>query len=290
MKSKHLGKQLLFGLAILSPGAMATSSLAQVSIGVGISLPPPIVFAAAPQVVVLPGFDIYVAPDIAEEVYFVDGYWWRPWQGHWYRSQSYDNGWSYYSNTPSFYRNVRRDWRNDYSNHRWEGQQWNYERVPYQRAQQNWSSWKSTNYWRSQDNWGRPGMKADHHGNVAASPQHRESQAVAPRSEHYSSQPQHSTPASQHYNAPAQAERAPHHSAPQGAHSQQHGGSPKGASQQHGGGQPQAHEQNSKQPKGGGGGQGHGDGGQGNSQPASQHGGGNGGGNGNGNGGGNGKH
>jgi hypothetical protein len=59
MNSKHLGTRLLLGISLLGPGLLATPVAAQVTVQVGIPLPPPIVFAAPPVVVVLPGFDIY---------------------------------------------------------------------------------------------------------------------------------------------------------------------------------------------------------------------------------------
>ncbi|HYC56664.1 MAG TPA: hypothetical protein VEL28_17170 [Candidatus Binatia bacterium] len=165
MKTKYLGTRILLGVVILAEIAVATPAAAQLSVHVGIPLPPPIVFAGPPQVVVLPGHDIYVAPDIAEEVYFVDGFWWRPWQGRWYRSHAYDSGWAAYSSVPHFYGNVRQGWRDDYRNRRWEGQAWNYERMPHDRVEQNWSSWKSNNYWSSRQNWGVPGWKGGQRGN-----------------------------------------------------------------------------------------------------------------------------
>ncbi len=54
-----------------------TVEAAEVDIGISLSLP--IVFAAPPEVVVVPDTDIPVAPDIDEDIYFYDGWWWRPW-------------------------------------------------------------------------------------------------------------------------------------------------------------------------------------------------------------------
>ncbi len=167
MKSNRFGKCILAGItsalpAILSvvlPVVLPQAADAQISVSIGIPLPPPIVFAAPPELVVLPGSYVYVAADLAEDVYFVDGWWWRPWQGHWYRSHSYDRGWDRYSSVPSFYGGVNHGWRNDYRERRWQGHDWNYERMPQQRVASNWSSWKSNNYWDSHQHWGVPDMK-----------------------------------------------------------------------------------------------------------------------------------
>jgi len=255
MKSKHLGNKILLGITILCPVVMTAPAAAQVSVGVSIGIPSPIVFVAPPQLVVLPGFDIYVAPGIAEEIYFVDGFWWRPWEGRWYRSAYYDRGWDYYSSVPYFYGNIRQEWRSDYHNHRWEGRDWNYESVPYAQVQQNWSSWKSTKYWRSKEHGGGSGPKGGQHGDdrrpAASAPQQHGSQGQPPKSQHQTVAPK-----------AAQSQR---HSAP----------SPKAAQQQHGGGKPQASKQGSQQPKSSPAkqSQDHG-GGKGNAQPSGQHGGG----------------
>jgi hypothetical protein len=45
---------------------------AQVDIHVGIQLPPPLLFSAPPEVVVLPETYVYVVPDIDEDVFFFD--------------------------------------------------------------------------------------------------------------------------------------------------------------------------------------------------------------------------
>lgn len=263
MKSKHLGKLILVGVTAICPAMMAETAGAQVGISVGFALPPPIVFAAPPELVVLPGSYVYVAPEIADDMYFVDGWWWRPWQGHWYRSHSYNTGWGYYGNEPSFYGNVNHGWRNNYRDRQWEGQSWNYERMPEQRVATNWSSWKSNNYWSSQQNWGVPGMKQQprnlgqtHDAQRSDSrsvpqgqnSQYRGGQAATQATERRATQPHaatmtHRASQSQHRSAPPQAHQAqkiehrggqpqPH---AQSQHTQQPASNKSGQSQGHGG-------------------------------------------------------
>ncbi|MGZ3559128.1 MAG: hypothetical protein ACXU97_08465, partial [Thermodesulfobacteriota bacterium] len=43
---------------------------AQINIGINIPLPPPIVFSAPPELVVLPETEVYVAPDYDQDLYF----------------------------------------------------------------------------------------------------------------------------------------------------------------------------------------------------------------------------
>ncbi len=156
MKKLLLGTTL-FLLAWADGFPLMTVEAAEVSIG--ISLPPPIVFAAPPDVVVLPDTDVYVVPDVDEDIYFYDGWWWRPWQGGWYRSGFYDRGWGYYEAVPIFYFDVDPGWRGYYRDHSWHGLRWDYQRISHQRFQQNWKSWQDNRHWEKQGTWGVKGYR-----------------------------------------------------------------------------------------------------------------------------------
>jgi len=132
-------KKLLFGAMLLALAiSVPIPTMAQVSVRIGIPLPPPIAFSAPPETVLLPGTGVYAAPDVAVDLFFFGGWWWRQWEGRWYRSQNYRSGWGYYNGAPSFYGRVPPKWRDDYRNHRWEGREWHYQRVPHRQLQENW--------------------------------------------------------------------------------------------------------------------------------------------------------
>ncbi len=154
MNKLFLGKVLLALVFVLPAQALAA-----VNVDVSISLPPPIVFAAPPALVVLPETYIYVVPDAEVDIFFYDGWWWRPWQGRWYRSHSYSSGWGYYRSVPSFYRQIPSTWRNDYREHRWRGHQWDYRPIPHHEVQQNWKGWKKDKHWEKQNTWGVRDLK-----------------------------------------------------------------------------------------------------------------------------------
>ena len=116
-KEKLLFGTILLALVLVCP----VPTPAGVDVGISISLPPPIVFAAPPEVVVIPETYVYVVPDSDVEIFFYNGWWRRPWDGRWYRSRDYNSGWIYYQRAPSFYSRIPSGWRNDYRNHRWEG-------------------------------------------------------------------------------------------------------------------------------------------------------------------------
>jgi hypothetical protein len=147
-------KIILFTTMILFL-SITTSAMAQVtitvppppSVRVTVPLPPPIVFAAPPEVVVLPETEVYVAPSVPEEIFFYNGWWWRPWNGRWYRSLRYDSGWGFYRGVPSWYNGIPRGWRDDYRNHVWGGHPWNYSNIHHGDLQRNWRTWHNTHHW-----------------------------------------------------------------------------------------------------------------------------------------------
>jgi hypothetical protein len=151
-------KKLLLGtilLALVLVVPIPTMAGVNVNIGISIPLPPPITFQAPPDVVAMPETnDVYVAPDVQVDLFFWNGWWWRPWDGRWYCSRYYDRGWAYYNHVPSFYFDVDPGWRGYYRGHNWQGHPWNYERIPNRQLQQNWKSWQKNGYWGRQRTWG----------------------------------------------------------------------------------------------------------------------------------------
>ncbi len=122
MKKLFFGAVLL-ALVIASPISTVMAAGGRMDVGVSVPLPPPVMFPAPPQLVVIPETDVYAVPDVDVDVFFYGGWWWRPWEGRWYRSQRYDSGWGHYKGNPSFYGHVPSGWRNDYRQGRWKGHQ-----------------------------------------------------------------------------------------------------------------------------------------------------------------------
>jgi len=157
-------KKIFFGtlfLALVIAVPIPTMAMGgRVDVGVSIPLPPLIVFSAPPEVVVIPETYVYAVPDLDVDFFFYNGWWWRPWEGRWYRSRNYSSGWSYYQDDPSFYRGIPSGWRNDYREHRWSGHQWDYQRIPHQQLQKNWNNWEKNKYWEKQNTWGVKDLKS----------------------------------------------------------------------------------------------------------------------------------
>ena len=213
-------KMFLWTMLLALALAFPLSTMAEVSVGIGISLPPLVVFASPPELVVIPETYVYVVPGSDVDIFFYNGWWWRPWEGRWYRSRYYDSGWGYYQRVPSFYSRVPSGWRNDYRDRRWRGQEWNHRPIPHNQLQKSWSYWQKNNHWEKQQTWGvkglkpRPGPQQQSKGIQQRSPgKHMGDgdKSLKPRPESRKVQPQPKQPP--HRDAPQQAK--PHQEKPQ---------------------------------------------------------------------------
>ncbi len=171
-------KILLRALPLVAVLMFPLLAKAQVSVRVNISVPPIIGFRGQPQLVVLPGTYVYAAPDVEADIFFYDGWWWRPWEGRWYRSRDYRSGWRHYRSTPSFSRQIPSNWRRDYRERRWQGHQWNVIAIPQEQVQKNWSGWKNNRHWEKQQTWGVRDLRS------GARPQHSPPQHIKAKGKH----------------------------------------------------------------------------------------------------------
>jgi len=149
-------KKLLLGVILLVLVSLAPGyARSEVGIRISIGLPPPITFSVPPDVIVLPDTDdVYVVPDLNVDLFFWNGWWWRPWEGRWYRSRYYDRGWVYYRSVPKFYYDVDPEWRGYYTKRNWYGHNWYYERISHQRLQRQWQNWRNNQHWQRKHTWG----------------------------------------------------------------------------------------------------------------------------------------
>ena len=176
--------KLLAGILLLTVAVILPQPLrAEVNISIGFALPEPVYFARPPELIVLPDTrSVYVVPESDFDLFFWNGWWWRSWQGRWYRSRSYNRGWNYYNTVPSFYYDVDPGWRDSYRARNWSGHRWNYERIPHQRLQNNWKQWHDNQYWQGNRTWGVEGYRPR--------PKRQAEEIRAERQEHYRQQPE----------------------------------------------------------------------------------------------------
>lgn len=136
-----------FGVFLLILMGLPAESAAGVNINVGISVPlPPFRIHTPPPMFVIPGTYVYAIPDIDVEIFFYQGYWYRPYEGRWYRSKSYNGPWAYRrtSRVPRALLDVPPDY---YSIPQ------EYERIPYGHFRNNWGRWERERYWERNERW-----------------------------------------------------------------------------------------------------------------------------------------
>jgi hypothetical protein len=133
---------LFVGTMLLTPMSLSNRGFAQVNINVGINVPPPppLVIPAPPSMFVIPGTYIYFAPEVEVDIFFYHGYWYRPYQGHWYRSGSYNGRWVYIApkKVPTVLLNLPPDFRRVPPGH---------QRIPHEQLQKNWRTWEKEKHW-----------------------------------------------------------------------------------------------------------------------------------------------
>lgn len=128
----------------------ATSAVAQVSIGIGLpNVSIGINLPLFPELVRVPGYPVYYAPQLERNYFFYDGLYWVYENDHWYASAWYNGPWSlvgpesvplfvlripvyYYRNPPAYFR----AWRSD-APPRW-GQYWG---PDWERQRSGWDRW-----------------------------------------------------------------------------------------------------------------------------------------------------
>jgi hypothetical protein len=118
------------------------SSVAEVNVSIGINFgpPPPVVIAEPPPVVVVPGTYVYFVPTVEVGIFFYHGYWYRPYEGRWYRAGGYNGPWVYTepAHVPVALVHLPPDYRHVPPGH---------QRIPYGQLQKNWRTWEKERRW-----------------------------------------------------------------------------------------------------------------------------------------------
>ncbi len=141
---------LAVALSFLFVTAFSAGVYAGVSVDIGINIPA-VRFAAPPPLVVIPGTYVYYPPEVDVDIVFYHGFWYRPYEGRWYRARGYNGPWVYLSpvRVPSVLIELPPDFRRVYGG---------YERIPYGDFHRNWRRWERDRYWERNDRW-REGVR-----------------------------------------------------------------------------------------------------------------------------------
>lgn len=90
MISRFLGLAIIFVLLLALGGTQGARADVRVNINLG---PPPIVVAEPPEVVLIPGSQVYFVPEPEIDIFFYNGYYWSPRGPRWYRARVYNGPW-----------------------------------------------------------------------------------------------------------------------------------------------------------------------------------------------------
>jgi len=137
---------LLIGALLLIIVGGVTQIDAEVNVEINL---PVIRFAAPPDVVVIPGTYVYMVPDLDADILFYQGYWWRPYEGRWYRSRDYRGPWRFMDprRIPDGLRALPHDYHHHLSHE--------YGRIHYGDVQRNWKKWETERHWDRRGEQGR---------------------------------------------------------------------------------------------------------------------------------------
>ena len=133
--SQVTGSALLLAMFFLVCGTLFDAA-AEVRVNVNLG-PPPIVVREPPEIVMVPGSNVYFVPGYDFDMFFYDGYWWSPRGDRWYRSRAYNGPWRVVARrvVPQPVYRVPRDYRRVYvREHRIPYGQWKRERRDYDRG------------------------------------------------------------------------------------------------------------------------------------------------------------
>jgi hypothetical protein len=137
-------------------GLLIAPSPGRAEVNVSITVPlPPLVLPAPPGLIVIPGTYVYYPPEVGVNIFFYQGYWYRPYQGGWYRANGYNGPWHTLNpyRVPRALIRVPQDYRRMPPVH---------ERLPYSTVRHNWRTWENERHWDHAP-YGR-GEHGEHHG------------------------------------------------------------------------------------------------------------------------------
>ncbi|TAN37901.1 MAG: hypothetical protein EPN25_14810 [Nitrospirae bacterium] len=142
MKRSRLALLLVMAMVIGLTGFVSESS-AGVRVGIGINLPV-FTFAEPPSLVVIPGTYVYAPVDADIDIVFYQGYWYRPYEGGWFRARSYNGPWRHIPRAPRVLIDLPPDYRHRYRDH---------SRIEYRDFNRHWRGWERNKHWERNERW-----------------------------------------------------------------------------------------------------------------------------------------
>jgi len=147
---------LLLIAGLIFAGSAGISSSADINININPVPPPHFAFAAPPSVHVIPGSYVYLVPNMDFDMFFYNGYWYRPHNNYWYRAVGYNGPWHYHKAVPRPLLHLPSDYRRIPPGHTF---------IPYGQLKKHWRYWERDRYWDKKAwKYEEKGMKHDDRG------------------------------------------------------------------------------------------------------------------------------
>jgi len=139
---KRSEKIVLIGVFLAAFIGYAGATCAEVNVNIGIGVPP-VVIPAPPPVVLIPSTYVYFVPEVGVDIFFYHGYWYRPHHGHYYRATSYNGPWVTLAPkaVPKAIMYVPADFRRVPPGH---------QRIQHADLMKNWETWEKEKHWDKQ--------------------------------------------------------------------------------------------------------------------------------------------
>ncbi len=130
-------KYLLLGLLLAS----GLWSLARAEVNVNINIGIPVIRVSSdPVMTVIPGTYIYFITESSEDIFFYQGYWWRPYKGRWHRANGFNGPWTFVKpgRVPPGMLRLPSGWRKLPPGH---------PMVKHSLVKNNWKQWEKEKHW-----------------------------------------------------------------------------------------------------------------------------------------------
>ncbi len=152
-------EMVVTGAVLLALLVFPSSGATRVSVDIQVSLPP-LVISAPPVVAVIPGTYVYFCPIVEADLFFYAGYWYRPYEGGWYRATGYNGPWVRIiaSNVPQVFYRLPPNYRAVSG--------YQYRHIPYRDLSRNWRTWEREKYWEKHG-WERHDLNREREHGVA---------------------------------------------------------------------------------------------------------------------------
>jgi hypothetical protein len=149
---------------------------AEVDVNISIGIPPPLIFAEPPDVVVVPSGTayVYMVPG-RPGLYFYNSFWYRFYGGHWYWAHTYNGRWSYIEThlVPRYIIDVPPDYYRHLPPR--------YHRIHFGDLDRHWYRWDKSRHWDRYD-WYMSEYR-EHERRRHAGDLHREGHKPPPRNQ-----------------------------------------------------------------------------------------------------------